>query len=141
LLDSFNDNLYEVAFGMGQNGEIGSLMGDAAAGGSKYGSRDFGGSCVKSTAYYYYSFEREDQRPEVIVTWTAYGGDNKENVSTNPYDVKFGKWRIYWMSDAYLAMHKTASGRIATGVNWILMRYSDVYLMYAEALSQLENPD
>src|SRR5690606_8799038 len=29
----------------------------------------------------------------------------------------------------------------ATGVNWILMRYSDVYLMYAEALSQLENPD
>ena len=140
-LNSFNENLFEVAFGMGQNGDIGSLMGYAVAGGSKYGSRGFGGSYVTSTAYYFYSFDREDQRRDVTLTWIGYGGDNKENVSTNPYDVKFGKWRIYWMSDAYLAMHKTASGRIATGVNWILMRYSDVYLMYAEALSQLENPD
>lgn len=136
-----NENLFEVAFGMGQNGDIGSLMGYGVAGGSKYGSRGFGGSYVTSTAYYFYSFDKEDLRRDVTLTWIGYGADNKENVSSNPNDVKFGKWRIYWMSDAYLAMHKTASGRIATGANWILMRYSDVYLMYAEALSQLENPD
>lgn len=140
-LNTFNENLFEIAFGMGQNGDIGSLMGYGVAGGSRYGSRGFGGSYVTSTAYYFYSFDREDKRRDVTLTWLGYGADNKENVSTNPHDVKFGKWRIYWMSDAYLAMHRTASGRIATGVNWILMRYSDVYLMYAEAFSQLENPD
>lgn len=140
-LNSFNENLFEVAFGMGQNGDIGSLMGYAVAGGSKFGSRQFGGSYVTSTAYYFYSFDKEDDRRDVTLSWIGYGADNKENISTNPYDVKLAKWRIHWMSDAYLAMHKTASGRVATGVNWILMRYSDVYLMYAEALSQIESPD
>src|SRR5690606_28644096 len=74
-------------------------------------------------------------------TWLQYTAGNKESVNTNPMDVKLGKWRIYWMSDAYLAMHRTATSRVATGVNWILMRYSDVYLMYAEAMSQLAGPD
>lgn len=136
-----NENLFEVAFGMGNNGDIGSLMGYAVDGNSKYGSRGFGGSYVTSTAYYFYSFDKEDKRRDVTLSWIGYGADNKEKVNANPNDVKFGKWRIYWMSDSYLAMHKTATGRIATGVNWILMRYSDIYLMYAEAQSQIENPD
>src|SRR5690606_41335909 len=82
----------------------------------------------------------EDVRRDEALTWIGYDGDNEDNVSTNLYGVIFGKGGIYWMADAYVAMDKTASGRIATGVNWILMRYSDVYLMYAEALSQLESP-
>ena len=139
--NSANENLYEIAFGMGNNGDIGSLMGYEVQGNSKYGTRGFGGSYVTSTAYYFYSFDREDERRDVTLTWLRYTSDNKEAVNTNPHDVKLGKWRIYWMSDAFLAMQRTATGRIATGVNWILMRYSDVYLMYAEALSQLENPD
>lgn len=139
--NTFNENLFEVAFGMGNNGDIGSLMGYGVAGGSKYGSRGFGGSYVTSTAYYFYSFDKEDKRRDVTLTWLQYTAGNKESVNTNPMDVKLGKWRIYWMSDAYLAMHKTATSRVATGVNWILMRYSDVYLMYAEAMSQLAGPD
>lgn len=139
--NTFNENLFEIAFGMGNNGDIGSLMGYEVAGNSKYGTRGFGGSYVTSTAYYFYSFDAEDKRRDVTLTWLRYTADNKEAINSNPNDVKFGKWRIYWMSDAYLAMHKTATSRIATGVNWILMRYSDVYLMYAEAMSQLENPD
>ncbi|WP_257670218.1 RagB/SusD family nutrient uptake outer membrane protein [Parapedobacter tibetensis] len=138
---TYNENLFEIAFGMGNNGDIGSLMGYGVAGNSRYGTRGFGGSYVTSTAYYFYSFDREDQRRDVTLTWLQYTAENRESISTNPNDVKLGKWRIYWMSDAYLAMHRTATSRIATGVNWILMRYSDVYLMYAEALSQLEGPD
>ena len=137
----FHENLFEVAFGMGNNGDIGSLMGYEVQGNSRYGTRGFGGSYVTSTAYYFYSFDREDLRRDVTLTWLRYTSDNKESINNNPNDVKLAKWRIYWMSDAYLALHKTASGRVATGVNWILMRYSDVYLMYAEALSQIESPD
>ncbi|MGV8092252.1 MAG: RagB/SusD family nutrient uptake outer membrane protein [Mangrovibacterium sp.] len=139
--NAYNENLFEVAFGIGNNGDIGSLMGYGVDGNTKYGTRGFGGSYVTSTAYYFYSFDPEDKRRDVSVTWLKYTSNNKEEVNTNPLDVKFAKWRIYWMSDAYLALHKTATSRVSTGVNWILMRYSDIYLMFAEAMNQLEGPD
>ena len=141
LPNAFNENLFEVAFGMGNNGDIGSLMGYSVAGNTKYGSRGFGGSYVTSTAYYFYSFDKEDKRRDVTLTWLNYTSENKEALGTDPFNVNFAKWRIYWTSDAYLALHKTANSRIATGINWILMRYSDVYLMYAEAMNALQGPD
>src|SRR5690606_15040949 len=70
--NSFNENLFEIAFGMGNNGDIGSLMGYSVAGNLKYGTRGFGGSYVTSTAYYFYSFDREDQRRDVTLTWLQY---------------------------------------------------------------------
>lgn len=136
-----NENLFEVAFGIGNNGDIGSLMGYEVSGNTKYGSRGFGGSYVSSQAYYFYSFDKEDKRRDVTLTWTRYDSENKETLKNDPLNVSFAKWRIYWMPDSYLALHKTANSRIATGVNWILMRYSDIYLMYAEAQSQLSSPD
>lgn len=139
--NSFNENLFEVAFGLGNNGDIGSLMGYSVDGNTKYGTRGFGGSYVTSTAYYFYSFDQNDKRRDVTLSWLRYTSENKEAVSTNPLDVKFAKWRIYWMSPAYLALHKTATSRVSTGVNWILMRYSDIYLMYAEAMNTLQGPD
>lgn len=139
--NSANENLFEVAFGVGNNGDVGSLMGYGVDSNTKYGSRGFGGSYATSTAYYFYSFDKEDLRRDVAVTWFKYGSDNKEAVSNNPLDVKFGKWRIHWMADSYLALHKTATSRVSTGVNWILMRYPDVLLMYAEAMNALESPD
>lgn len=137
----YNENLYEVAFGLGNNGDIGSLMGYEVASNSKYGSRGFGGTYVGSHAYYFYSFTPEDKRRDVTLSWVNYTKDNVEGVKNDPLSVNFAKWRIYWMSPSYLSLHKTANSRIATGVNWILMRYSDIYLMYAEAESALNGPD
>ncbi|MFL1010975.1 RagB/SusD family nutrient uptake outer membrane protein [Flavisericum labens] len=137
----YNENLFEVGFGLGNNGDIGSLMGYEVSGNTKYGTRGFGGSYVISQAYYFYSFDREDARRDATLTWARYDSENKETLKNDALSVNFAKWRIYWMSDAYLSLHKTANSRIATGVNWILMRYSDIYLMYAEAQSQLANPD
>lgn len=139
--NDYNENLFEVGFGRGNNGDIGSLMGYNVAGNSKYGTRGFGGSYVTSTAYYFYSFDKEDLRRDVTLTWLNYSSANKEGMGNDPLNVSFAKWRIYWMSDAYLALHKTATSRVSTGVNWILMRYSDIYLMYSEAMNQLEGPD
>ena len=134
--NAYNENLFEVAFGLGNNGDIGSLMGYEVASNTKYGSRGFGGSYVASQAYYFYSFDRDDSRRDVTLTWTSYASTNKETMKTDALNVSFAKWRIYWMSPSYLALHKTANSRIATGVNWILMRYSDIYLMFAEAQSK-----
>lgn len=137
-----NENLFEVAFGMGNNGDIGSLMGYPVAGNTKYGTRGFGGSYVTSTAYYFYSFDSTDTRRDATLTWFNYTSNNQEAIGTNPISsVSFAKWRIYWTSPAFLALQKTANSRIATGINWILMRYSDVLLMYAEAMNALQGPD
>lgn len=139
--NTYNENLYEVAFGLGNNGDIGSLMGYEVAGNTKYGSRGFGGSYVGSHAYYFYSFTPEDKRRDVTLSWLNYTSNNIEGVKNDPLSVNYGKWRLQWMSPSYLALHKTANSRIATGVNWILMRYSDIYLMFAEAESGLNGAD
>ncbi|MFD2942469.1 RagB/SusD family nutrient uptake outer membrane protein [Flavobacterium notoginsengisoli] len=136
-----NENLFEVAFGLGNNGDIGSLMGYEVASNTKYGSRGFGGSYVSSQAYYFYSFDPDDLRRDTTLSWTSYGSENKETMKTDALSVSFAKWRLDWMNPSYLSLHKTANSRIATGVNWIIMRYSDIYLMFAEAESQLSNPD
>src|SRR5699024_2538173 len=136
-----NENLFEVAFGVGQNGDIGSLFGYPVDANSKYGHRGFGGSYVTSQAYYFYSFNKEDKHRDVTLTWIKYSSDNKEEVLTNPLNVHFNKWRINWMPDSYLNLFKDATSRIATGVNWVLMRYSDILLMYAEAKNALDGPD
>lgn len=137
----YNENLFEVAFGLGNNGDIGSLMGYEVSGNSQYGIRGFGGSYVSSHAYYFYSFDPEDTRRDVTLTWLRFESENIETVKNDPLNVSFAKWRIHWMSDSYMDLHSTATSRVATGVNWILMRYSDIYLMYAEAQSQLAGPD
>ncbi len=132
--NSYNENLFEVGFGLGNNGDFGSLMGYNVDSNSKYGTLGMGSSYVTSTAYYFYSFSPEDTRRDVTLTWLKWSSDNYEEVSTNPLDIHLGKWRIYWMSDSYLSLFAAAtSGRVSTGINWILMRYSDIYLMYAEA--------
>ena len=136
-----NENLFEVAFGLGNNGDIGSLMGYDVSGNTKYGTNGFGGGYVTSQAYYFYSFDPQDLRRDVTLSWTRYTSENKEDMKNDPTSLNFAKWRIYWMSPSYLSLHKTANSRIGTGVNWILMRYSDIYLMFAEAQSQLTNPD
>ena len=135
-----NENLFEVAFGVGNNGDIGTLMGYEVAGNSKYGPLGIG-SYVASQAYYFYSFDKDDTRRDVTLTWTNYTAENKEAIRTDALNVTFAKWRVYWMSPSYLSLRKTANTRVATGINWILMRYSDIYLMFAEAQSQLASPD
>lgn len=41
--NEYNENLFEVANGVGYSGDIGTLMGRAMDGGIGYGSRGFGG--------------------------------------------------------------------------------------------------
>lgn len=144
--NSSNENLFEVAFGEGQNGDIGAIMGYTLSSGVFNASRGMGGAgYAATTAYYFYSFNPKDTRRDVTCVFQEYSnqdGKNLEVIRCNPLAVACGKWRWYWMTDDYMkSRFPQATSRIATGINWILMRYSDIYLMYAEAQSQLEGPD
>jgi hypothetical protein len=145
-----NENLYEVAFGVGQNGDIGTLIGVNLGAGTTYGPKGMGGGNVKSNAYYFYSFDSLDVRRDLTlsnISYTATGyyppsasaGKEGETMSGDPSTGgwNFAKWRYNWMTSTYMAGYATATARLATGINWIVMRYSDVLLMFAEAENEL----
>jgi hypothetical protein len=136
------ESLFEVAFGLKNSGDLGNLIGMRLDANTKYGTLGMGGGYVPTNAYYFYSFNPTDSRRDVAVTSTYFSSDNKEKIDGNPFNWRFGKWRIYWMSPAYLTLLKAAvSGRVSTGINWVVMRYSDVLLMYAESQNELYGPD
>ena len=141
--NSANENLFEVANGVGYSGDIGTLMGREMDGSIGYGSRGFGGSYVSTNAYYFYSFSSDDQRREYSCYWPKYQKDsdakrNREVMRNDIMNVKLGKWCFFWTADSYRSIAMTATSRTPTGINWILMRYSDLLLMFAEARYMLE---
>ncbi|WP_448778786.1 RagB/SusD family nutrient uptake outer membrane protein [Bacteroides congonensis] len=145
-LNKYNENLFEVAFGEGQSGDVGATMGYPLARGVFNASRGMGGGgYAATTMYYFYSFNRFDKRRDVTCVFQEYkneNGKNKEVFGCNPLGVACGKWRWYWMTDNYMKIRfPESTSRISTGINWILMRYSDVYLMFAEAQNALTGPD
>lgn len=142
----YGENLFECANGVGQTGDIGTLMGAPQDGDIGWGNRgSFGGSYAATNAYYFYSFAPGDRRRDVAVTWTKFGKNSsnsntiEEYLTTNPLDLKFAKWNFFWTSDQYKAICLTSTSRVPTGINWILMRYSDIYLMFAEARYGVED--
>lgn len=137
----YNENLFEVANGVGYSGDIGTLMGRTMDGSLGYGSRGFGGTYVSTNAYYFYSFDQEDRRREYACYWPTYkkdSGANREVMNNDIMTVRLGKWSFFWTADAYRSIAATATSRTPTGINWILMRYPDVLLMFAEARYGLE---
>lgn len=70
--NAYNENLFEVANGVGYSGDIGTLMGRAMDGNIGYGQRGFGGTYVSTNAYYFYSFDRADKRRDYACYWPTY---------------------------------------------------------------------
>ena len=139
--NKYNENLFDVAFGEGQNGDVGATMGYNLNRGVFNTTQGMGGAgYAATTAYYFYSFDPADTRRDVTCVFQEYineNGKNKEVIRCNPLGVACGKWRWYWMTDNYMKVRfPKANSRIATGINWILMRYSDIYLMFAEAQNE-----
>ena len=140
--NAFGENLFEVANGMGYNGDIGTLMGREQDGNIGYGSFGWGSSYVNSNGYYFYSFTPSDKRRDYACYFPKFGKESNvvhEIMRGDMLNVHFGKWCYFWTSDSYRALARTASGRPSTGINWILMRYSDILLMFAEARYMQEN--
>jgi len=141
LDQTYNENMYEVAMGLGQNGEMGYTVGVRFYKNDKYGYGN-NANTMNTNAYYFYSFDKNDLRRDVTVAKAVYSnatGDFKEVFQTNPLAYNIGKWDQRWMSTAWLALNKAADGKIGYGINWVVMRYSDILLMYAETENELNN--
>ncbi|MCF3109698.1 RagB/SusD family nutrient uptake outer membrane protein [Niabella sp. CC-SYL272] len=130
IVDSKTDVLYEVAFQPGF-GDVGWNIGMAVdAGDHNYGS----GSTYKPLApSYAYSFDTLDARLAKTVAFIKYD----KTLTQAPISITglgIGNWSRLLMP--------TPSGPTSakgTGINWPIMRLSDVMLMYAEAENELNN--
>lgn len=120
--------LYEVAHVSGNGGDVGWCVGQTYNG--PKGSTTIQ---VNLTPSYYLSFDDEDMRRDVTCTFTKWTGDYQEIMSATSICV--GKW-----SRAYFNFEPGAESSKGTGVNWPLMRWSDVLLMFAEAENEVNGP-
>ncbi|WP_206081910.1 RagB/SusD family nutrient uptake outer membrane protein [Maribellus sediminis] len=130
---SNDDILFEVPFAVGE-GDVGWNIGIRVdAGSHPYGS---GSNYMAMPPTYYYSFDQEDKRLPVTCGLYMINGDFvQELISTSSMNISQGKW-----SRAYLDNPPGPSTNKGTGINWPMLRYADVLLMFAEAENELNGP-
>ena len=128
-----SDILFEVPFAIGQ-GDVGWNIGIRVDQGTQpYGS---GSNYMAMPPTYLYSFDRDDKRLPVTCGLYTIDGDFVQHlVSTGNMNISQGKWNRAWLDNP-----PGPSTNKGTGINWPMMRYSDVILMYAEAENELSGP-
>lgn len=130
-----DDILYEVAFQAGF-GDVAWNMGIRVdAGAHPYGS---GSAYITFPLTYFYAFDPADKRRDVTCALYYYDGKNANGGiqhPTGPTSISPGKWNRLWLNNP----PGSASAK-GTGINWPVMRYSDVLLMLAEAENELNGP-
>lgn len=126
-----SDVLFEIPFAIGE-GDVGYNIGIYFNGGTHPYGR--GGAGQWLPASYYYSFDSKDLRRNI--TCGLYNYDTNYQVQVNGINaISQGKWS---RGDINPAPGATTSK--GTGINFPLMRYSDVILMNAEAENELNGP-
>ena len=138
-----DDILFEIPFAIG-NGDVGWNTGIDVQGGANaqhnYGS---GNNYMDIPATYYLSFDKEDVRRDVTCAFyyvsetfeENYIGDGVDGGGSNT--IAQGKWSRHYLDSDDAPGQNSAKG---TGINWPMLRYSDVLLMFAEAENELNGP-
>lgn len=125
-----SDVLFEVPFAIGE-GDVGWNIGIRVDSGSHpYGS---GSNYMNVPPTYYYSFDKKDSRRDVTCGLYFRDKDFKQQLVAIG-SISQGKW-----SREYLNPPPGPSTDKGTGINWPMMRYADVLLMFAEAENELNN--
>ncbi len=146
LDQTYRENLFEVAHGLNFSGEMGYTVGVRLTGTTTtYGYSNSSGK-VKLTAPFFWSFDHNDIRRDLTcATYEIKPGSSNEPIETMQSNAPFGiyvaKWDPRKMSDDWVTASKAATTKFGYGINWVAMRYSDILLMYAEALNELNGAD
>lgn len=147
LDQTYQENLYEVAHGVSFSGEMGYTIGVRINGKTTYyGAKGNSSGKVKVTAPFFWSFNKNDQRRDLtFANFDIREGDNGNTIETmqgnSPFGIYLAKWDPRKMTDKWLNAARASADKVATGINNVIMRYSDVLLLYAEVLNELQGAD
>lgn len=86
---------------------------------------------MAATPTYWYDFKDGDKRRDVTICNYAIAADNGRDMNSYSSNT-IGKFRVDWSDQIGTAINKR-------DINWPVLRYSDVLLMYAEALNEYNN--
>ena len=120
--------LWEVAMTGG-----GSAFGDSKLGyynGPRW--NNLGNSALTILPTYFYAFDQNDLRRDVTAAPYNINQDNTL-VARTGHTIVDGKFRRDWISNPSV----TGSAAQYFGINWPMIRYSDVLLMFAEAENEI----
>ncbi len=129
LDQTYVEIIFEVGMGERTSGEVGYYIGQRIDPASSYGRGDGG---VLALPTYYYSFDSLDTRRDITVVLPQIDANDTE-VQNSIIDLRIGKWRRNWIVPLFPGTDKF------TGINWPLIRYSDILLMFAEAENELNH--
>lgn len=121
--------MFEVALGKDISGRIGYYDGPRFY---APGSAQLGNSSVRAVPVYFYAFDALDTRRDVTLA-PYYNNADKTKAVQTMVNMTSGKFRADWWNPA------PVSASQQTGINWPILRFSDVLLMFAEAENELNN--
>ena len=124
--------LYQVAFVVNRGGDVGWCIGVPNTGTCTYGNTT---AQVGFNPIYYMTFSDNDIRRDI--TCTKYSHDNDTIKPATITALGVGKFDRYEAGPNFSLGSSSSKG---TGVNWPVMRYSEVLLMLAEAENELNGP-
>lgn len=131
--DPFGEILFEVGAG-GGNGNSDSRMGNYDGpnlnNASRYGA---GGGGIVMLPNYFYAFDSVDTRRDVTVTWYQVTSSSNVKSMRRLGELNTGKYRRDWR------VPLLPGTVLNVGYNWVMIRFSDVLLMYAEAVNEINN--
>ena len=130
--DPFGEILFEVGAGGGNSNSdsrMGNYDGPSVNGASKYGP---GGGGILASPLYFYTFDSIDTRRDVTITRYQINADNRKQHRALT-QITNGKYRRDWRVPAL------PGSALNLGYNWVLIRFSDVLLMFAESDNEINN--
>lgn len=146
-----NESLYEIGFVVTKSSELGYTVGPRVQTPTvKFGHSTQGQ--IFTTPEYFYSFHPADTRRDVSVYYTEYRDISNvgqyangvtgayglsEHLISNAQQFRIGKWDPTWIPSDWAEASYAAAGKVGTGINVNMMRYSDILLMFAEAENAL----
>jgi hypothetical protein len=131
VYDPQGEILFEVGAG-GGNGNSDSRMGNYdgpnLANNTRYGA---GGGGIIMLPNYFYAFDSVDTRRDVTVTWYQVTDATNVKSMKRLNELNTGKYRRDWR------VPLLPGTVLNVGYNWVVIRFSDVLLMYAEAVNEI----
>ncbi len=128
------ESMWELPFAEGR-GRVIFDLGVNHASVDKYTAQARGGSVLANPAVWY-EYDKEDTRRNVSVTpygWGAATASTAVQKVSTLSTMYLGKYRYEWMT-------RRVTSTNDDGINWMVMRFSDVILMAAEAVNEIDGP-
>jgi hypothetical protein len=124
----------ELIFQIAEGGNTGTTDGRIGVyNGTRFAN--VGGGALQILPNYYYSFDSTDVRRDVTAAPYEIKTDLKSVLAHNINVVYDGKFRRDWWANPVNPTLATLN----SGINWVLIRFSDVLLMYAEADNEINH--